>query len=226
MPPAIDINARKSPFWYYNTVTGKWRKQDSTEISAFNRASTGSAVARVPGGGWYRVDGPYITQVTEDGATRNVANHFGKTPPLIQHYAHVVGRHIVQIAGYYDTPATYLGSVHPLDDLASSRVLMVSAFPALSGWDVSNSWSAAMPDGRIVFGAQQTGTGSIGAFVLDWNKTTPDRHRHRPPARHHHRPHGRPLRTQGRLVGHPQLRHFHHQPDGRRRKGFRTEDLI
>jgi hypothetical protein len=30
-----------------------------------------------------------------------------------------------------------------------------------------------MPDGRIVFGAQQTGTGQIGAFILDWNKTTP-----------------------------------------------------
>lgn len=171
--PAIDIESRKCPFWYYNTVTGKWRKQDSPAITAYNRAGTGTASTRVPGDGWYRVNDAYIWHLSEDGTTRTVGNYSGKVPPLIQHFAHLVGRNIVQIGGYYDTPGSFLGSIHPLDDLAASRVLMVSAFPALAGWDVSNCWSAPMPDGRIVFGAQQAGTGSIGAFILDWNKTAP-----------------------------------------------------
>lgn len=178
MPAGFNLENRHCPIWYYNTVTGTWRKQDSNAITTFAKGSTGTPVARDPGNGWWRVDGVYVSHLSEDGQTVNSTNIWGvATYASTQAMLHNFTNHLVILGGFYDIPGTWLGAIHPKSDLANSKVLKVADFPALSGWDPTNTWSCAMPDGRILFGAQNVSAGRtggvVGAFILDWNKATP-----------------------------------------------------
>ena len=177
-PAGFDIANRRCPLWYYNTAKGVWRKQDSAAITSFCKGSTGSPVVRDPGNGWWRVDGATVSHLAEDGQTLTSGSIWGVgTYASVQAKLHNFASHLVIVGGFYDTPGTWLGAIHPKAKLAGSTVLKIADFPALAGWDATNTWSAAMPDGRIVFGAQNVSAGAtggvIGAFILDWNKAVP-----------------------------------------------------
>lgn len=170
--------SRSCPFWYYNTATGTWRYQASPAITAFVKASTGTPVVRDPGNGWWRVDGANVAHLSEDGATVTNGSIYGMASyAYTQAKLHNFTNHIVIIGGYYASPGTWLGAIHPKANLAGSKIMMLADFPALSGWDATNTWSCPLPDGRIVFGAQDVSGGAsggqLGAFILDWNKATP-----------------------------------------------------
>lgn len=176
--PGFDLSNRRCPIWFYNTSTGIWRKQDSNSITSFSKGSTGSPVVRDPGNGWWRVDGATVSHLSEDGQNLTSGSIWGMgTYASVQAKLHNFTDNLVIIGGFYDTPGTWLGAVHPKANLSASKVLRISDFPALTGWDATNTWSSPLPDGRIVFGAQNISAGStggaIGAFILDWNKATP-----------------------------------------------------
>lgn len=177
-PAGFNIDNRRCPIWIYNTSNNSWRKIDSTAITSFSKGSTGSPVVRDPGNGWWRVDGATVSHLSEDGQSLTSGSIWGVgTYASVQAKLHNYTNHLVIIGGYYDNPGTWLGAVHPKNDLSNSKVLRSTDFPVLNGWDVTNTWSCQLPDGRIVFGAQNVSVartgGAVGAFILDWNKTTP-----------------------------------------------------
>lgn len=168
------LSARKMPIWYYNTVTGQWRRHVSNAAHTFSTAELGAGLVRKPGDGCWKVGGNSLYHLSEDGNSISSYSIYGKlTSTLIQSYAHIVANDkLVLIGGDTDTQ---FGLVCDLSNPAGGdhHMLPLSLFPAISGWNVKNMWSMVMPDGRVMFGAYRGSPQQVGAFIFDWNNGSP-----------------------------------------------------
>lgn len=170
-PPSAPIaaSARKAPIWYFNTNTYQWRTEWSAAIDEFVVKNTTNAATRVAGRGFYSIVSAGVMHLTEDKSSLSI-----ESSPHNNRYHNYIFNHqnlLISFGGGVAS-ATSLCSVHDLDDVPSSYVVMLSEFGVLSGWDITNQWSVHMGGGQILFGARRTADAMQGAFIFNVNNRT------------------------------------------------------
>lgn len=160
--PSMTAADRIAPIWYYNVVTGQWRHRVFGDSSVFVGKYEASPVGWHPVYGWFKDNGAIWSWLSPSGVYSQSGAIWGKINTQYHSYFHVVGDVAYKVGGH---ASTYLYSRHPLADLASSQRFPAANYPALSGYASGNNPSALMPDGRILFFANFSGT--YHALILD-----------------------------------------------------------
>lgn len=140
------VSNRVPPVWYYNVVTGAWRAANFGQSAKFAFAAYIFPSARHPTYGWFTDNGATWTRMTADG-TVTTASVFGKANSQYHSFLHTVGDIAYKVGGH---DKVILYSKHPLNNLAASEKFLVSAYPALAGFDTTNMASVLMPNGKII----------------------------------------------------------------------------
>ena len=160
--PSQTTANRVPPVWYYNVVTGTWRASTFGDSAKM----TGSPyyafpLAHDPVHGWFSGDGAFWASLSNNGTYR-LTNVSGKSNGQQHSFMFVKNSIAYRVGGAGNTT---LYSRHPLGNIAGSSKHLVSEFPALAGYDVTNMASVMMPSGLIVIFPVQGS--EMHAMILD-----------------------------------------------------------
>lgn len=172
--PLVTLADRKKPFWYYNTQTGVWRTEHTSDIQSFTGRALINGLHYVSGYGYYSFDDTRFRRLDEQGNYSAGVVGSGTLNTQYHDKLHYHNGYLYKFGGG-NPSTTQLVSKHNIDDIpGDSTRFLETQFSALDGWDTRNKPSCIMPDGNILFLAHRNASSpyDIGAFIFHTDTDT------------------------------------------------------